>query len=58
MLTPKECVALARSLGRDDTLTFRPLAGGLGPQLAWQTLDLFEARVLPFIDVTKPVSSR
>lgn len=44
VLTPAECVALA---ARDGRLTLHPLMGGIEPELAWESLRLFEAEVLP-----------
>jgi alkanesulfonate monooxygenase SsuD/methylene tetrahydromethanopterin reductase-like flavin-dependent oxidoreductase (luciferase family) len=44
VLTPDEAVALAK---RDGRLMLHPLMGGLAPELAWQSLALFEAEVLP-----------
>jgi alkanesulfonate monooxygenase SsuD/methylene tetrahydromethanopterin reductase-like flavin-dependent oxidoreductase (luciferase family) len=44
VVTPEECIALARDLG---LLEFHPLMGGLAPDLAWESLRLFETRVLP-----------
>lgn len=44
VLTPDECVALARETGR---LVLHPLMGGMSPELGWQGLELFAAKVLP-----------
>jgi alkanesulfonate monooxygenase SsuD/methylene tetrahydromethanopterin reductase-like flavin-dependent oxidoreductase (luciferase family) len=44
VLTPKQCVELAR---RDGHLTLHPLMGGIGPELAWESLRLFETGVWP-----------
>ena len=49
VVTPEECIALAHEFGRGGTLGFSPLMGGLDPQFAWESLELFEARVLPAI---------
>lgn len=46
VLTPEECVALAREQGR---LVLHPLMGGIPPELAWQSLRLFEREVWPHI---------
>jgi alkanesulfonate monooxygenase SsuD/methylene tetrahydromethanopterin reductase-like flavin-dependent oxidoreductase (luciferase family) len=48
VVTPEECVALARASGR---LTLRPLVGGIDPALAWETLQCFADQVLPSLDV-------
>jgi len=46
VLTPEECVALARSSG---SLRLHPLMGGLPPELAWESLELVAAKVLPHL---------
>jgi alkanesulfonate monooxygenase SsuD/methylene tetrahydromethanopterin reductase-like flavin-dependent oxidoreductase (luciferase family) len=44
VVTPEQCVALARSTG---SLVLHPLMGGLPPDLAWESLELVAAKVLP-----------
>ena len=44
VLTPDECVALAREQGH---LTLHPLMGGLDPDVAAESLELVESKVLP-----------
>ena len=44
VVTPDQCIELAR---QDGALGFDPLFGGMPPDLAWESLELFEARVLP-----------
>jgi alkanesulfonate monooxygenase SsuD/methylene tetrahydromethanopterin reductase-like flavin-dependent oxidoreductase (luciferase family) len=44
VLTPDECLDLARGV---DALMFHPLMGGLAPEVAWESLELFESKVLP-----------
>ena len=46
VLTPVECIALVRLHGG---VTFHPLMGGIPPALAWESLRLFEAEVLPAV---------
>lgn len=46
VVTPDECVALANRFG---SLTMHPLMGGIPPELAQESLDLFEREVLPRI---------
>lgn len=46
VLTPDECIALARQQGR---VILHPLMGGLAPDFAWRSLELFEKKVLPKI---------
>ena len=48
VLTPGECVALARETG---ALRLHPLMGGLPPDLAWESLELIAAEVLPHLDI-------
>jgi alkanesulfonate monooxygenase SsuD/methylene tetrahydromethanopterin reductase-like flavin-dependent oxidoreductase (luciferase family) len=44
VLTPDECVELAATVG---ALTFKPLVGGLDPDVGWSTLQLVADKVLP-----------
>jgi alkanesulfonate monooxygenase SsuD/methylene tetrahydromethanopterin reductase-like flavin-dependent oxidoreductase (luciferase family) len=44
VVTPDECVALAREHGR---VVLHPLMGGMPPDLGWAGLELFAAKVLP-----------
>ncbi|HUI28134.1 MAG TPA: LLM class flavin-dependent oxidoreductase [Candidatus Kryptonia bacterium] len=44
VVTPDECVALAREFGR---VLLHPLMGGIAPELGWESLHLFERKVLP-----------
>jgi alkanesulfonate monooxygenase SsuD/methylene tetrahydromethanopterin reductase-like flavin-dependent oxidoreductase (luciferase family) len=46
VLTPDECIELARTQGR---VILHPLMGGLAPDFAWRGLELFEKKVLPKI---------
>lgn len=46
VLTPEECIARARA---GWTPLFKPLVGGLPPELGWSSLELFAARVLPHL---------
>jgi alkanesulfonate monooxygenase SsuD/methylene tetrahydromethanopterin reductase-like flavin-dependent oxidoreductase (luciferase family) len=43
VLTPDECVAYAA----ENTLVFHPMCGGIPPELAWESLELFASAVLP-----------
>jgi alkanesulfonate monooxygenase SsuD/methylene tetrahydromethanopterin reductase-like flavin-dependent oxidoreductase (luciferase family) len=47
VVTPEQCVAYAKSLEPHGELQFQPLFGGLDPQVAWRSLELFEQAVLP-----------
>ena len=46
VVTPDECVALANELG---SVLLHPLMGGMPIQLGWESLELFESKVLPRI---------
>lgn len=48
VVTPAECVAMVRANGG---LTLHPLMGGLPPELAWESLELVAAAVLPEVGV-------
>jgi alkanesulfonate monooxygenase SsuD/methylene tetrahydromethanopterin reductase-like flavin-dependent oxidoreductase (luciferase family) len=45
--TPEDILARARDLAPMAALNFNPLAGGVPPDLAWASLELFAAKVLP-----------
>jgi hypothetical protein len=45
--TPDEVYARATEAPATGALTFNPLAGGLPPDLAWASLELFASDVLP-----------
>jgi alkanesulfonate monooxygenase SsuD/methylene tetrahydromethanopterin reductase-like flavin-dependent oxidoreductase (luciferase family) len=45
--TPDEVVEVARNVPPMGALTFNPLAGGLPPELAWESLELFASEVHP-----------
>jgi len=47
VVTPPECVELARRLGSTGELVFQPLMGGLDPAAGWRSLRLFASEVLP-----------
>jgi alkanesulfonate monooxygenase SsuD/methylene tetrahydromethanopterin reductase-like flavin-dependent oxidoreductase (luciferase family) len=42
--TPDECLELA---SRSGALSFKPLVGGLDPDMAWESLETFAQKVLP-----------
>ena len=44
IVTPDDAVDLIRERG---AVSFKPLMGGLDPDLGWESLQLFESRVLP-----------
>lgn len=47
VLTPDECVEFARGIGVDGELNFNPLFGGMFPDIAWESLELFRNTVHP-----------
>jgi alkanesulfonate monooxygenase SsuD/methylene tetrahydromethanopterin reductase-like flavin-dependent oxidoreductase (luciferase family) len=50
VVTPDEAITLIRSAEADGRLVnFKPMVGGLSPDLAWQSLELLAAKVLPAI---------
>lgn len=51
VVTPEQCLELAATFGPGDVLRFAPIAGGLDPKLAWESLNLFDKEVLPHLDV-------
>ncbi|MCZ7526354.1 MAG: LLM class flavin-dependent oxidoreductase [Acidimicrobiia bacterium] len=56
VVTPDECVAMAEAMGDLGTLVLHPLVGGLAPEPAWESLELFEAEVLPRLRRSSPPS--
>jgi hypothetical protein len=44
VVTPDEAVAIIEQQGG---MSFKPLMGGMAPELGWESLELFEKRVLP-----------
>jgi alkanesulfonate monooxygenase SsuD/methylene tetrahydromethanopterin reductase-like flavin-dependent oxidoreductase (luciferase family) len=47
VVTPDECVTLARSLDGLSGLVLKPLVGGLDPDIGWPSLELFVDKVVP-----------
>ncbi len=52
VVTPDECVELARQAG---ALAFKPLVGGLDPEVGWEGLQLFADKVLPRLQASEVV---
>lgn len=48
VVTPDDCVELVRAHG---ALALHPLCGGIPPEIAWQSLELIAARVIPQLGV-------
>lgn len=46
VVTPKECAELVRDLGRHGSFVLHPMMGGIPPEVAWRSLELFERHVL------------
>ena len=47
ILTPDECVEMANGLGPMGSLIFHPLIGGMPPEQAWSSLELYASKVAP-----------
>ncbi|MFH9225976.1 LLM class flavin-dependent oxidoreductase [Streptomyces lydicus] len=47
VVTPDECVSLAREAGAQGSLILHPLCGGIPVDEGWRSLHLFAERVLP-----------
>lgn len=54
VVTPAECLAIARDLGPGGRIALHPLMGGLSPELGWECLELFADQVLPHLDIEAP----
>jgi alkanesulfonate monooxygenase SsuD/methylene tetrahydromethanopterin reductase-like flavin-dependent oxidoreductase (luciferase family) len=52
VVTPDECVELARRWHPDGALLFHPMLCGLPPELSWASLELFARSVLPRLELT------
>jgi alkanesulfonate monooxygenase SsuD/methylene tetrahydromethanopterin reductase-like flavin-dependent oxidoreductase (luciferase family) len=50
-VTPEECVALVQRAERNGHLVnFKPLMGGMPPELGWESLELFVNKVVPRLE--------
>jgi hypothetical protein len=47
VMTPDELVTKIEQRGGNITVMFHPMAGGAEPDLAWQSLQLIEDKVIP-----------
>lgn len=57
VLTPDECVEVARRLAAEgSTVLFKPLIGGLDPELSWSSFELFVDKVLPALSGGGPTA--
>ena len=50
VMTPEELVAEIQAKGELGFTLFHPMAGGVPPAMAWESLRLFEHEVLPRLD--------
>lgn len=50
IVTPDECLALARQAGGQGSLILHPLCGGMPVDEGWRSLHLFAERVLPGLE--------
>jgi alkanesulfonate monooxygenase SsuD/methylene tetrahydromethanopterin reductase-like flavin-dependent oxidoreductase (luciferase family) len=50
VVTPEECIALARDLDPRAALKLKPLVAGFDPELGWRSLELFVDRVAPELE--------
>jgi alkanesulfonate monooxygenase SsuD/methylene tetrahydromethanopterin reductase-like flavin-dependent oxidoreductase (luciferase family) len=55
VVTPEECLRIARDLGPGGRLAFHPLMGGMDPDLGWECLHLVRDRVMPHLSVEAPL---
>lgn len=51
IVTPDDAVELIRARGN---VSFKPLMGGMDPELGWESLSLFESKVLPCLREDAP----
>lgn len=54
IVTPEQCLTIARELGPGGRLALHPLMGGMNPELGWESLELFAAKVLPHLEIEAP----
>lgn len=57
VVTPDECIELARSLPETSNLSFKPLIGGLDPVEGWSSLELFVDKVLPVLQADGTIAA-
>ena len=54
VVTPEQCIDLARKLPDDSYLCLRINKPGIHTDMSWESLELFADKVLPHIDVISP----
>ena len=57
VVTPDECIALLSGLGERGRLRNHAMPSGLDPKLVWESLELFEAKVMPELELA-PIEGR
>ncbi len=55
IVTPDEAIKICNSQGPHDRLRMKALIGGLSPDVAWESLELFASKVLPHIKLAPPL---
>jgi alkanesulfonate monooxygenase SsuD/methylene tetrahydromethanopterin reductase-like flavin-dependent oxidoreductase (luciferase family) len=58
IFTPDELIEKARGMGPLEPVLLHPLAGGMDPDLSWESLRLVETRVLPALRAAGAAVSR
>ncbi len=53
ILTPDQCVEMAKGLGDLGAIALHPLMGGMPPELSWPSLQLFADKVLPKLEIDR-----
>lgn len=54
VVTPEQCIQIARDLGPGGRLALHPLMGGMDPELGWESLRLFADQVMPALTIEEP----
>jgi hypothetical protein len=54
VVTPEQCVDLARNLPNDSYICLRINKPGIHTDMSWESLELFADKVLPHLDVYSP----
>jgi len=49
VVTPSQCLDLVEQLGPSGTLVLNPMMGGVPPEVAWRSLELFASQVQPHL---------
>jgi alkanesulfonate monooxygenase SsuD/methylene tetrahydromethanopterin reductase-like flavin-dependent oxidoreductase (luciferase family) len=54
VVTPQQCVELVRNCEQNGYLVnFKPLMGGMPPELGWESLELFVNKVVPMLEASQ-----